>query len=105
MSEGTKKARQLPDRAFPNSEIGIRKSAFLLGCFEGADVDALPAAVEIDDAGLQGEERPIAAGPDVEAGGELGADLADENAAGGDGLPAELLDAAPLALAVAPVPG
>ena len=46
------------------------------------DVDASPVAVEHDDAVGEGEQRVVLALPHIRAGVELGAELADQDAAG-----------------------
>src|SRR5688572_5936272 len=68
---------------------------------EFADVDL--AALELDGAVLEREDRVVAAEADVEAGLELGAALADDDRAGADRLAAVRLDAAVLGVAVAAV--
>src|SRR5215207_6466865 len=69
----------------------------------GADVDL--AALELDRAVLEREDGVILVEADVVAGLVLGAALADDDAAGGDELPAKDLDAAVLRVAVAAVAG
>src|SRR5665213_2494130 len=61
------------------------------------------AALELDGAFLEGEQRVISADADVEAGVELGAALADDDRAGGHELPAIRLHPAILRIAVSPV--
>src|SRR5688572_32169478 len=68
---------------------------------EFADVDL--AALELDGAVLEREDRVVLAEADVEAGVELRAALADDDPAGGDELPAEHLHAPVLRVAVATV--
>src|SRR6478609_4343954 len=67
------------------------------------DVDF--SALELDLAGLEGEEGVVLADADVEAGVEAGAALADDDRAGADGLAAVGLDAEVLGVGVAAVPG
>jgi hypothetical protein len=71
------------------------------GC--GLDIDAAAVFIEENPAVYQGEKSPIAPGADIFACDEFGTALTDEDAAGGDKLAAELLDAKPLADAVAAV--
>ena len=66
-------------------------------------IDAMTALVENHLAVGQREECPIAAGADIFAGDELGAALADENAAGADNMPAKFLHAESFADAVATI--
>ena len=61
--------------------------------------------VELDDAGLEREERPIAADADILAGVQLAAALADNDGAGEHGLTAENLHPKTLGVAFAPVAG
>ena len=78
-----------------------------------ADLARAGADREGGDAGLvvghhavgEGEEGPIATDAHVLAGMQLAAALADEDVAGQDGLPAELLYAEALGLALAAVGG
>ena len=66
-----------------------------------------PAAVlvELDLAVNQGEQGPVATDTHILARMKLGAALPDDDAAGGDGLGAESLDAQTLGIAIAPVTG
>jgi hypothetical protein len=73
-----------------------------LGCF-GFDVNF--AALELDFAVGQGEERIIAANTHVEAGAEACSALADDDRSGGDELPAIRFDATVLRIAVAAISG
>ena len=66
-------------------------------------IDAAALLVEQDPPSVSAnsvQSRPV---PTFCAGDEFGAALADQNAAGGDQLPAKFLDAEPLADAVAPI--
>src|SRR5690606_7922206 len=67
------------------------------------DVDPTPFAVETDMAVDQGIQRVIVAAADIATGVELGANLADQDAASSDTLATEPLDAAALSVAVATV--
>src|SRR5690348_2957540 len=67
------------------------------------DVDPAAAAIEFDDAVDEREQSVIASLPDVLAGVELGAALANENVAVANLLAAETLDAAPLWVRIATV--
>src|SRR5690606_18641084 len=71
----------------------------------GGDFDVHPAVrpVKLHHAISQGEQREVAAHSDVAARMELGAALAHDDVATKHGLAAELLDAQPLAVAVATV--
>ena len=69
----------------------------------GLDVDPAAVLVERDLAVREGEQGPIAAGADVLAGEELGAALADQDAAGGDELAAVTFYTQPLAYAITSV--
>ena len=66
-------------------------------------IDALAVLVEQHLAIHESEQRPIAPGADVAPRGELGAVLADEDAAGGDEFAAKAFYSEPLADAVAVV--
>src|SRR6188508_521623 len=69
-----------------------------------ADDTALGAVVfELDRAGDLGEQRVVLAAPDVEAGIEAAAALADEDGAAGHDVAVEPLDAEALRIAVTPV--
>ena len=61
--------------------------------------------VELDGACLEGEQRVVAAAADAAARVEVGAALADDDLAGVDELAAVPLDAEPLGVGVAAVPG
>src|SRR5436189_6329138 len=63
------------------------------------------SALELDFAVLEGKEGVVAADADVEAGGEFGPALADDDRAGGYGLAAVGLHAAILRVAVPAVAG
>src|SRR6476646_818928 len=69
------------------------------------DVDELAAAAagELHDAVGGGEQRVVAAAPDVEAGVELRAALTNDDRARGDRLAAEPLHAQPLRVGIATV--
>src|SRR6188474_680800 len=69
-----------------------------------ADDTALGAVVfELDRAGDLGEQRVVLAAPDVEAGIEASAALADEDRSAGHDVAVEPLDAEALRIAVTPV--
>ena len=73
------------------------------GDLGGSDVHAAAVLIELHLAVDQGEESPIASGADVLASDELGAALANDNAAGGDMFPAEGFHTEPLAITIATV--
>src|SRR6185437_13983860 len=82
-------------------------------CPDGGDFRAvdrhetavLAAVLELDHAGDLGEEGVVLAAAHVEPGLQLGAALADDDGAAGNGLTAECLDAKPLRVGVAAVFG
>lgn len=67
------------------------------------NIDAAPRAVKADLPVDQSIKCVITSAADVLAGVKLGANLADDDAACGDGFSAESLDAATLAVAIATV--
>lgn len=73
------------------------------GGLNGHNIDASLGLFELDLAINEGEEGPIAAGADIATGDELGAALADQDAASRDKFAAERLDAQPTCIAIAPV--
>src|SRR5437764_12530305 len=70
---------------------------------QDADVAGVAAALELDDAVDLGKQRVVRAQPDVGAGLEAGAALADQDGAAGDELPAEALHAEHLGIRIPPV--
>lgn len=86
-------------KTWPSVLIGSGRSRRRLG----HDVYAPPVFIEFHPPVNQRVERPIAADADIYPGIELGAALADDDAACCDELAAESFDTQPLAVAVAPV--
>lgn len=86
------------------SSIKCMKGCYGSGKRENRNLLAVLAhAIELNAPRDEGEQRVIAADADVVARVHRGAPLADDDRPGGDELAAELLDAQPLALAVASV--
>src|SRR5687767_10068549 len=79
--------------------------AVLNACGGGGLADVDLAALELDLAVDQGEDRVVLADADVEAGNELRAALAEDDGAGGDGLAAVSFYAEVLGVGVAAVAG
>ena len=73
----------------------------------GHDVDdpAIATSPELDVAGRQGEQGVVPAAPDVDAGVEVSAALADDDLAGVDELASETLDAQTLRIGIPAVAG
>src|SRR5687768_1280422 len=85
---------------------GPRAVAGTLGLGVDRDLLAVAAlALEPDDAVREGEQRVVLPQPDVRAGMDARAALADQDVTGANPLAAEPLDAEPLAGGIAPVPG
>src|SRR5690606_30230177 len=99
-------------RTTPSTEVLCvrllrRSSRNGAGLFRRNDVDDLAAALdaELDGAAGQREQRVVAATPDIAAGVEVGAALADDDLACVDDLAAETLHAETLGIGIATVLG
>ena len=97
---GFRRRRKNKKRRAKNPALGRKTGNRRSGLDDG---HAAVRLVEQHRAVLQRKERPIATGADVLAGMELGAALADDDAAGGDGLAAKCLYAEALAGGIATV--
>lgn len=89
---------------------GAASGDFVPGRLTGDFVDVdeaavIPAAGKSDGAVGLGEERVVVTTPDVDAGVKLGAALADDDRAGGDGLPTEHFHTEHLRVGIAAVSG